>query len=69
MKLIYSIPILSQIEERVDIPPLDVALDQFDVNNANKEDTINEKHKRHEKKKAREGSQYNAYSYLPFVFL
>ena len=41
MKLIYSIPILSQTEERADIPPLDVALDQFDVNNANKEDTIN----------------------------
>lgn len=58
-------PILSQAEERAYIPPLDVALDDFDqldVNNTNgqskegvnEEDTINEKQKRREKKKAKE---------------
>lgn len=62
---INQFPILSQAQEREDIPPLDVALDdcdQFDVNNAtgqseehaNYEDTIKEKHKRREKKKAKE---------------
>ena len=60
-----QLPILSQAEERASIPPLDVALDdfdQFDVNNtdgqsevhANEEDTIDEKKKRREKKRARE---------------
>ncbi|KAK7278792.1 hypothetical protein RJT34_23828 [Clitoria ternatea] len=58
-------PVLAQAQERADIPPLDVALDdldQYDVNNtnvqseeqANEEGTINEKHKRREKKKAKE---------------
>ncbi|KAL2326887.1 hypothetical protein Fmac_020314 [Flemingia macrophylla] len=62
---INQFPILTQAEQRVDIPPLNVALDdfdQFDANNANsqsekhanEEDTTNEKHKRHEKKKAKE---------------
>ncbi|XP_020233818.1 rRNA biogenesis protein RRP5 [Cajanus cajan] len=62
---INQFPILTQARQRADIPPLDVALDdfdQFDANNANsqgekhanEEDTINEKHKRHEKKKAKE---------------
>ncbi|TKY53223.1 RRP5-like protein [Spatholobus suberectus] len=62
---INQFPILSRVQERANIPPLDVALDdfdQFDVNNtnsqseehANEEDTINEKHKRREKKKAKE---------------
>ncbi|RDY08514.1 rRNA biogenesis protein RRP5, partial [Mucuna pruriens] len=61
---IIQFPILSQAQERADIPPLDVALDdldQFDVNNANiqseehaNEDTKNEKHKRREKKKVKE---------------
>lgn len=58
-------PILSQAEERAHIPPLDVALDdfdQFDVNNtnsqreegANEESTLHEKQKKREKKKAKE---------------
>ncbi|CAJ1967373.1 unnamed protein product [Sphenostylis stenocarpa] len=58
-------PILSQAQERGDVPPLDVSLDDFDqinVNNsnnqseehANAKDTINEKNKRREKKKAKE---------------
>lgn len=58
-------PILSQAEERAYIPPLDVALDdfdQFEVNNtnnhseeaANEEGSLNEKQKRREKKKAKE---------------
>ncbi|KAK7392757.1 hypothetical protein VNO78_21204 [Psophocarpus tetragonolobus] len=58
-------PVLSQAQERADIPPLDVVLDdfdQFDVNNANsqseehanEENIVNEKHKRREKKKAKE---------------
>ncbi|KAL2998416.1 hypothetical protein AAZX31_09G097500 [Glycine max] len=62
---INQFPILSQAQERADIPPLDVALDdfdQFDANNANsqseehanEEDIVNEKHKRREKKKAKE---------------
>ena len=62
---INQFPILSRAEDRGDIPPLDVSLDDFDqidVNNANshseehanEEVIINEKHKRHEKKKAKE---------------
>ncbi|KAL2664255.1 hypothetical protein AAZV13_02G147900 [Glycine max] len=62
---INQFPILSQVQQRADIPPLDVPLDdfdQFDVNNtnsqseehANEEDIVNEKHKRREKKKAKE---------------
>lgn len=62
---INQFPTLSQAQERADIPPLDVSLDdcdQFGVNNtisqseehANEEDTIKEKHKRREKKKAKE---------------
>ena len=58
-------PILSQAEERAYIPPLDVALDdfdQFEVNNTNshseeavnEEGSLNEKQKRREKKKAKE---------------
>ncbi|PNY04593.1 protein RRP5, partial [Trifolium pratense] len=57
-------PILSQAEERAYVPPLDVALDdfdQFEVNNtnshsegANEEGVLNEKQKRREKKKAKE---------------
>ncbi|WJX11337.1 hypothetical protein P8452_01962 [Trifolium repens] len=58
-------PILSQAEERAYIPPLDVALDdfdQFELNNtnshseegANEEGVLNEKQKRREKKKAKE---------------
>jgi len=62
---INQFPILSRAEDRGDIPPLDVSLDDFDqidVNNANshseenanEEVIIKEKHKRHEKKKAKE---------------
>jgi len=60
---INQFPILSRAEDRGDIPPLDVFLDDFDqidVNNANsyehanEEVIINEKHKRHEKNKAKE---------------
>lgn len=62
---INQFPILSQAQERADIPPLDVSLDdcdQYGVNNtisqseghANEEDTKKEKHKRREKKKAKE---------------
>ncbi|XP_027363474.1 rRNA biogenesis protein RRP5 [Abrus precatorius] len=62
---IDQFPILSQAQQRADVPPLDVALDDFDQFNVNhtisqseehakEEDTINEKHKRHEKKKAKE---------------
>ncbi|KAK7354984.1 hypothetical protein VNO80_14229 [Phaseolus coccineus] len=58
-------PILSRAEDRGDIPPLDVSLDDFDQidannanshseENANEEVIIKEKHKRHEKKKAKE---------------
>jgi rRNA biogenesis protein RRP5 len=58
-------PILSQAEESAYIPPLDVALDdfdQFELNNtnshseegANEEGVLNEKQKRREKKKAKE---------------
>lgn len=58
-------PILSQAEERAYIPPLDVALDdfdQYDVNNTNinskelknEEGALLEKLKRREKKKAKE---------------
>lgn len=57
--------ILSQVEERAYIPPLDVTLDDFDQfggNNtnslieegANEEDTSQEKQKRREKRKAKE---------------
>ncbi|KAK7345187.1 hypothetical protein VNO77_15745 [Canavalia gladiata] len=62
---IDQLPILSQAQERADVPPLDVALDdldQFDIKNTSsqseehekQEDTTTEKHKRHEKKKAKE---------------
>lgn len=58
-------PILSRSQDRGDIPPLDVSLDDFDqidVNNANshskehgnEEVIIHEKNKRREKRKAKE---------------